>query len=55
LLMRMGGEALRRGVVEVVEAFRGERHVFNLGHGITPDVDPESVRLLVETVRGVAG
>jgi uroporphyrinogen decarboxylase len=53
VLMRMGGEVLRRGVVEVVEAFRGERHVFNLGHGITPDVDPEAVRLLVETVRGV--
>jgi uroporphyrinogen decarboxylase len=54
VLMRMGGEALRRGVVEVVEAFRGERHVFNLGHGITPDVAPDSVRLLVETVRGMA-
>jgi len=25
--------------------------VFNLGHGITPDVDPERVALLVETVR----
>jgi uroporphyrinogen-III decarboxylase len=26
--------------------------VFNLGHGITPDVDPERVAVLVETVRG---
>jgi uroporphyrinogen decarboxylase len=52
LLMRMGGEALRQGVLDVAEAFRGERHIFNLGHGITPDVDPESVRLLVETLRG---
>jgi uroporphyrinogen-III decarboxylase len=26
--------------------------VFNLGHGITPDVDPERVALLVETVQG---
>jgi uroporphyrinogen-III decarboxylase len=25
--------------------------VFNLGHGITPDVDPERVAVLVETVR----
>lgn len=53
LLMRMGGEALRQGVVDVVEAFRGERHIFNLGHGITPDVKPESVALLMETLRGV--
>ena len=52
LLMRMGGESLRRGVVDVVEAFRGEKHIFNLGHGITPDVKPESVALLVETLRG---
>jgi uroporphyrinogen decarboxylase len=26
--------------------------VFNLGHGITPEVDPERVAVLVETVRG---
>jgi len=25
-------------------------HVFNLGHGITPDVDPDSVRVLVDAV-----
>ena len=25
-------------------------HVFNLGHGITPDVDPENVRVLVDAV-----
>ncbi|SRR5579883_75883 len=25
-------------------------HVFNLGHGITPDVDPDNVRVLVEAV-----
>ena len=29
----------------------GPGHVFNLGHGITPDVDPERVALLVDTVR----
>lgn len=29
----------------------GPGHVFNLGHGITPDVDPERVALVVDTVR----
>jgi len=29
----------------------GPGHVFNLGHGITPDVPPEHVDVLVETVR----
>jgi uroporphyrinogen decarboxylase len=29
----------------------GPGHIFNLGHGITPDVPPEHVSVLVETVR----
>jgi uroporphyrinogen decarboxylase len=29
----------------------GPGHVFNLGHGITPDVDPERVAVLVDAVR----
>jgi uroporphyrinogen decarboxylase len=29
----------------------GTGHVFNLGHGITPEVDPQQVALLVDTVR----
>ncbi|MDT8437567.1 MAG: uroporphyrinogen decarboxylase [Wenzhouxiangellaceae bacterium] len=29
----------------------GSGHIFNLGHGITPDVPPEHVEVLVETVR----
>jgi uroporphyrinogen decarboxylase len=30
----------------------GVGHVFNLGHGITPDVDPDRVAVLVHTVQG---
>lgn len=29
---------------------RGSGHVFNLGHGITPDVPPEHVKILVDAV-----
>jgi hypothetical protein len=29
---------------------QGSGHVFNLGHGITPEVEPEQVRNLVEAV-----
>jgi uroporphyrinogen decarboxylase len=44
-------ERIREGVREVLEGYgRGERHVFNLGHGILPDVPPDHVRLLVEAV-----
>jgi uroporphyrinogen-III decarboxylase len=28
--------------------------VFNLGHGITPDVNPDRVAVMVETVQGYA-
>ncbi|MEO1790208.1 MAG: uroporphyrinogen decarboxylase family protein, partial [Pseudomonadota bacterium] len=30
----------------VVEAFSKGPHIFNLGHGITPDADPENVQLM---------
>jgi uroporphyrinogen decarboxylase len=51
LLLRTGGEALTNGVNAILNSFRGQRHIFNLGHGITPDVKPETVAQLVETIR----
>ena len=50
--MVTGGEALVRETRRVVEAFRNGPHIFNLGHGITPDADPENVQLMIDTVRG---
>jgi uroporphyrinogen decarboxylase len=48
-------ETLRAEALRVLASFgAGSGHVFNLGHGITPDVDPERVALLVDTVRGYA-
>ncbi|WP_426035359.1 uroporphyrinogen decarboxylase [Cypionkella sp. TWP1-2-1b2] len=49
--MVTGGQALVDATRRVVGAFRGGPHIFNLGHGITPDADPENVALMVETVR----
>ena len=44
---------LRAATTRVLDSYGpGPGHVFNLGHGITPDVDPERVAVLVETVRG---
>jgi len=46
-------ETLRSETRRVLESYgAGPGHVFNLGHGITPDVDPERVAVLVETVNG---
>ncbi|WP_428512854.1 uroporphyrinogen decarboxylase [Roseovarius sp.] len=49
--MVTGGDALVRETRAVVEAFRGGPHIFNLGHGITPDADPDNVQLMIDTVR----
>ncbi len=50
--MVTGGEALVRETRRVVQAFAKGPHIFNLGHGITPDANPENVQLMIDTVRG---
>ena len=43
--------AIRRQVAEVLAAYgEADGHVFNLGHGIHPDIDPDKVALLVDAV-----
>ncbi len=49
--MVSGGQALVEETRRIVETFRNGAHVFNLGHGITPDADPDNVALMVETIR----
>ena len=44
-------EAIRAQARVVIDAFGpGPGHVFNLGHGITPDIDPAHVAVLVDAV-----
>ncbi|GGE49929.1 uroporphyrinogen decarboxylase [Actibacterium pelagium] len=49
--MVTGGQALVDEVLRIREAFSKGPHIFNLGHGITPDADPENVALMIETLR----
>ncbi len=45
-------DCIRREVFRVLEAFGdGTGHIFNLGHGITPDVPPEHLAVMIETIR----
>ena len=46
-----GGDALVSETRRTVQAFSKGPHIFNLGHGITPDADPENVQLMIDTVR----
>lgn len=50
--MVTGGQAMVDETRRIVEALKGGPHIFNLGHGITPDADPENVQLMIDTVRG---
>jgi uroporphyrinogen decarboxylase len=47
-----GGPALVEETRRVVRAFAGGPHIFNLGHGITPDADPDNVARMIAAVRG---
>ena len=50
--MVTGGAALVEETRAIVEAFSGGPHIFNLGHGITPDADPDNVQRMIDAVRG---
>jgi uroporphyrinogen decarboxylase len=46
-----GGRALSEGVDDILAAMRGRAHIFNLGHGITPNTPVRHVEELVARVR----
>jgi uroporphyrinogen decarboxylase len=50
----VGGEALERAARDVLIGFKSAPHIFNLGHGITPDATPENVAELMRIVKGGA-
>ena len=46
-----GGPALVEYTKRIVAAFRNGPHIFNLGHGITPQADPDNVQRMIDAVR----
>ena len=43
---------IKKEVMQVLESFgKGNGHIFNLGHGVLPDIDPENVKALVQFVK----
>jgi uroporphyrinogen decarboxylase len=47
----VGGDALERAARDVLIAFKSTPHIFNLGHGITPEASPENIAALVRLVK----
>ena len=50
-LLICGGEALETGARQVIEAFRASPHIFNLGHGITPQASPDHLAALIDLIK----
>ena len=49
--LRESPEVIREGVARTLASYGdGPGHVFNLGHGITPDIDPDNLGVLVDAV-----
>lgn len=53
LALRIGGSTLYRSVEAVLRDAAGGPHIFNLGHGVTPDVKIENVQAVVDHIRGL--
>ena len=51
-LLVEGGPRLISETKRIVQTFSGGPHIFNLGHGITPDADPDNVSRMIEAIRG---
>ena len=51
-VLRQSPQAIEEGVAEVLKNYgKGPGHVFNLGHGITPDIKPDHLGVMIDAVR----
>ncbi|TFV94736.1 uroporphyrinogen decarboxylase [Algoriphagus kandeliae] len=44
-------EQIQIATQKMMGEFRGSRHIANLGHGVYPDIDPEMVKVFIQTVK----
>ena len=53
--LRESPEVIRQGVADTLASYgKGPGHIFNLGHGITPDIDPDHLGALVDAVHDLS-
>ncbi|WP_373497298.1 uroporphyrinogen decarboxylase [Aquiflexum sp.] len=42
---------VEEATIGMMDQFKGCRHIANLGHGVYPDIDPEMVKIFIQTVK----
>jgi uroporphyrinogen decarboxylase len=54
-ILKTNPEVIRKEVKSILDSFgQGPGHVFNLGHGITPDIDPENAGAFINAVHDLS-
>lgn len=49
-LLKGSDQKIRQEAKNILQIMQGTPHIFNLGHGITPDIDPDKLAVLIDTV-----
>ncbi len=52
VLLSNSKDFIKRKADLILEVMKGERFIFNLGHGVIPNIPPENVEFLVNYVKG---
>ncbi|MEY4804107.1 MAG: hypothetical protein RL331_626 [Bacteroidota bacterium] len=44
-------QSIEQETKKMLNSFKSQRHIVNLGHGVYPDIDPEMVKVFINTVK----
>jgi uroporphyrinogen decarboxylase len=50
-LLYASNEIIEKETINLLKSFKSQRHIVNLGHGVYPDIDPEKVKVFINTVK----
>ena len=54
-LLLKSDEEIIKGATKYIQAFKDTPYIFNLGHGLLPETDPDKVKMLINFYRNYNG